>query len=84
MATKYVANDTYTDAELLALWRECYARISVSGQSYQMAIPGGGTQTYTSADVRYVRDQIDALTAATNLATSGVWGEIIFTKAAKS
>lgn len=82
MATKYVANDTYTDAELLALWRECYARISVSGQSYQMAIPGGGTTTYTSADIRYVRNQIDALTAATNGASGSIIGVFTFRKVA--
>lgn len=53
-ATKYVADFTYTDAELLALYRQCLARISVSGQEYQIQIPGGGTQTYTSADVSKV------------------------------
>lgn len=82
MATKYVANDTYTDAELLALWRECYARISVSGQSYQMTTPGGGTTTYTSADIRYVRQQIDTLTAAVNTAGSSIIARVILRKAA--
>ena len=55
-ATKYVAGFEYTDAELLALWRECLARISVSGQEYQMDLPGGGTQRYTAADIAEMSD----------------------------
>lgn len=75
--TKYVADDTYSDAELLALWRQCYARISVSGQSYQMTTPGGGTATFTSADLLHVRQQIDLLQTAINGASSGGWGEVL-------
>jgi hypothetical protein len=54
---KYVADAEYTWAELLALWKQCYARISVSGQSYQFNI-GGGTRMYTQADLKYVKEQI--------------------------
>ncbi len=78
--TKYVADDEYTDAELLALFRQCYARISVSGQSYQMSTPGGGTTTFTSADLPRVREQINALQAAVNGASGPFYGEVIMRK----
>jgi hypothetical protein len=84
MPTKYVANDTYTDAELLALFRECYARISVSGQSYQMTTPGGGTTTFTAADLPRVRDQIDKLQAAVNGASGSIWADVIMRMGARS
>ncbi len=83
MATKYTADDEYTDAELLSLFRQAYARVSVSGQSYQMTTPGGGTTTFTSADLPRIRDQITALEATVNAASGGLWGEIIFRKAAR-
>jgi hypothetical protein len=35
VATKLVAQATYTDAELLALWREAFAAVSV-GKSYTL------------------------------------------------
>lgn len=55
--TKYVADDTYSWQELLNLWRQCYARISVSGQMYQMNI-GGGTRMFSEAHLKYVKEQI--------------------------
>lgn len=60
MTQKYSTTNDYTDEELLALYREALARISVSGQSYQAAIMGQ-TRTFTSADLREVREQIEWL-----------------------
>jgi hypothetical protein len=57
MTEKYAAANDYTDAELLALYRECLARISVSGQSYQMTL-GGGTRNFTAADLKQVREMV--------------------------
>lgn len=62
MGDKYEAANTYTDDEILALFRECLARISVSGQSYMMQLGAiGGTRMYTSADLEAVSKQIDWL-----------------------
>jgi len=69
MSDKYVADNTYSDEELLALWRECYARISVSGQTYQMNI-GGGTRMFTSANLSEVWRQIELLERRINVAGS--------------
>lgn len=60
MSDKYVADNSYTDAELLLLYREALARISVSGQSYQASI-GGGTRMFTSADLNEVQGMISWL-----------------------
>lgn len=43
---KYEAEYTYTDAELLALYREAIARVSVSGQSYEIM-----DRVFTAADL---------------------------------
>lgn len=51
---KYAADHEYTPEELLALWTQCAARISVSGQSYRI-----GTREYTAADSAEVRRQIE-------------------------
>lgn len=75
---KYVAPATYTDQELLDLYRHAYARISVSGQSVSVATPGGGTTTYTSADLPHIRAEMDRLQSAINGANSSIFGEIIF------
>lgn len=75
-ATKYVAGFTYTDAELLALWRECLARISVSGQSYKMQLPGGGTQEYTSADLADVQALVNEYQAKVNAASSPIFATL--------
>ena len=37
MVTKFVTANAYTDAELLALFREGVAAIAATGQSYQIA-----------------------------------------------
>lgn len=57
--TKYVAPFDYSDAELLALFRHCLARISVAGQEYEMSIPGGGTRRYTAADLAEVAGLVE-------------------------
>lgn len=66
--SKYTAENNYSDDELLALWRECFARISVSGQSYQMNI-GGGTRMFTGANVKEVRDNISWLERRIDIAS---------------
>lgn len=50
MVDKLTTANTYTDAELLALFREALAIVSISGQSYTMQLPGGGQRTWTSVD----------------------------------
>lgn len=57
---KYEPRATYTTEEELALWIACRAAIS-RGQSYQMNLPGGGTQMKTFADLRVVNDTIREL-----------------------
>lgn len=59
-ASKYAADFSYTDQELLDLFRECFAAIAVRGQSYQMNI-GGGTRMFTEANIKEVRETIDWL-----------------------
>lgn len=78
---KYVAPATYTDQELLDLFRHAYARISVSGQSYQVTTPGGGTTTFTSADLNLISAEIDRLQAKIASNDGPLFGEIIFRKA---
>ena len=62
MAAKITTANTYTDAELLALWREADAQITISGQSYSNAV---GTFTAVDADkikraIVYYQDRIDS------------------------
>lgn len=61
--SKYEAANTYTDAELLALYREAAARVSVSGQSYKL-----GTKEFTAADLPEIRRMIDWLDQRVNAA----------------
>lgn len=63
--SKYVAQFEYTDAELLALFREALARVSVSGQSYQIA-----GRIFTAANLPEIRKQVEWLESRVN-ATSG-------------
>jgi hypothetical protein len=51
--SKLVAEHDYTDAELLALWREAYAQLSVGGQEVTMR-----GRTFRAADLPHIRDQI--------------------------
>lgn len=64
---KYEAEYTYTDSELLALYREAMARISVSGQSYEI-----GDRVFTAADLPAVRQQIEWLESRVNSASGSV------------
>lgn len=66
---KLVAGFEYTDAELLALFRECLAKISVRGQSYMIA-----GKTYTSLDVADVLQTISALESRVAASSSGPIG----------
>lgn len=56
MPDKYEAEHEYTDAELLALYREALARIPVSGQGYTIA-----GRTFTMADLQHVREMVEWL-----------------------
>lgn len=56
MVTKVTTANAYTDAELLALFREGVALIAATGQSYQI-----GTRTYSAANLPAMRDMIDWL-----------------------
>jgi hypothetical protein len=53
---KFAANYDYTDAELLALFREAYAQIAATGVSYTIA----GRQ-WASADLPAIQKQIEWL-----------------------
>jgi len=63
---KRVASFTYTDQELLDLWRECDARISMN-QSYKMA----DGREFTLADAAQVRLNIAYYEAKVNAAAGG-------------
>ncbi len=47
MADKITTANSYTDSELLALWREADAQITITGQGYTNAV---GTFTAVDAD----------------------------------
>ena len=64
---KYAATDTYTDQELLDLYREAYARISVSGQSYEIA-----GRVFKMADLRFIQQQIEWLERRIDTAAAGI------------
>lgn len=53
-SAKPAADYTYTDAELLALWREAVAVISIKGKSYQI-----GSRTYTFHDLDHVQAMVE-------------------------
>lgn len=54
--TKFAADFDYTDAELLAAFRQCLIAISITGQSYQI-----GTRIFTNANLAEVRTTINWL-----------------------
>ena len=66
MTTAYEASNTYTDAALLALYREALARIAVSGQSY--TIKG---RTFSMANLKEIREQIAWLESRVATASEG-------------
>ena len=65
MPTKLSTANVYTDAELLALYREAVAIVSVSGQTYTTNINGHET-TWTSADLDKLWETIDRLESRIN------------------
>ena len=56
MVTKVTTANTYTDAELLSLFREGVALIAATGQSYQIA-----GRMYNAASLPAMRETIDWL-----------------------
>ena len=64
---KLVAENEYTDSELLALWREAHAKLSVGGQSYRI-----GSREFTAADLKYIREQIEWLEQRVNNEDDGL------------
>lgn len=63
---KHTPGATYTDAELLVLFREALASVAVSGQSYRM-----GSREYTRADLPEIRSQIEWLETRVNKSSGG-------------
>lgn len=66
MAAKFQASNEYTTSESLALAKEMRARILAGYQTYQVALPGGGTQMKTlpplsdvEASIRALQQQLD-------------------------
>lgn len=67
MVTKVTTANTYTDAELLALFREGVALIAATGQSYQIA-----GRTYTASSLPAMRDTIDWLESRISATDYGI------------
>jgi len=72
---KYEPRADYTPEEELALWIACRAAIT-RGQSYQVALPGGGTQMKTFADLRAVNETIALLRQQIDMDNAAAGGEI--------
>jgi hypothetical protein len=66
MVTKVTTANTYSDAELLALFREGVALIAATGQSYQIA-----GRTFSAASLPAMWDTIERLEARISAASSG-------------
>lgn len=65
MPAKFATTNSYTDAELLALFREAYAQIAATGQSYKI-----GTREYVAADLADIREEIAWLDSRINSDTA--------------
>ena len=63
---KLTADFDYSDAELLALFREAFAKITVTGGSYKF-----GDREFTSHDLPEIRKTIAWLEQRVNAAASG-------------
>lgn len=74
MTDKYEPRAEYTTEEELALWIACRSAIT-RGQSYQVNLPGGGTQSKTYADLRAVNDTIELLRNQLDKESAGAGGE---------
>jgi hypothetical protein len=66
MVTKVTTANSYSDAELLALFREGVALIAATGQSYQIS-----GRTYNAASLPSMWDTIERLEARISAASSG-------------
>lgn len=64
---KHVAEASYTDAELLELYRAAYASIAAGAQRYRI-----GTREFQAADLNHIREQIEWLES--RIARSGSGG----------
>ncbi len=67
MVTKVTTANSYSDAELLALFREGVALIAATGQSYQIS-----GRTYNAASLPAMRDMIDWLEGRISAETEGL------------
>jgi hypothetical protein len=67
MVTKVTTANSYTDAELLALFREGVALIAATGQGYTI-----NGRTYTAANLPAMRDTIDWLETRIASSESGL------------
>ena len=67
MVTKVTTANSYSDAELLALFREGVALIAATGQSYQIS-----GRTYTAANLPAMRDAIDWLEGRISSESNGI------------
>lgn len=67
MVTKVTTANTYTDTELLALFREGVALIAATGQAYKI-----GTREYNAANLPAMRDMIDWLEGRISIETNGI------------
>ena len=65
-STKFKAAASYSDAELLALYREAEARIVATGQSYSLE-----GRTLTRANLPDIQERIRELEAKINKASRG-------------
>lgn len=70
--TKYVANFAYTDQELLDLWRECHASITVKGQEYFI-----GDRKFTAVDSAEVLRNITFYEQRVNAASGSSPSQIL-------
>lgn len=67
MVTKVTTANTYTDTELLALFREGVALIAATGQAYKI-----GTREYNAANLPAMRDMIDWLEGRISIEANGI------------
>lgn len=67
MAAKITTENEYSDAELLALWREADAQITISGQSYSNEVG-----TFTAVDAAKIKRAIEFYEARIVSASEGL------------
>ena len=67
MVTKVTTANSYSDAELVALFREGVALIAATGQSYQIS-----GRTYNAASLPAMRDMIDWLEGRISAEANGI------------